>query len=139
MSEYRNAGAVVESGSGSENGRGSDRSVVEFEGGGRNEESKKKIGLPDLTREIGLELKITQKDVREILDLFVEKIKEKIATGSEIHIREFGIFRQIKRQARVGMNPRTRSRVEIPETVIPIFNAAKSFKDQVSGELLDPD
>ncbi len=54
-----------------------------------------------------------------------------LKTGSKVTITGFGTFETRKRGARMGRNPRTGERIQIPASVSPAFRAGKGLKDGV--------
>ena len=56
-----------------------------------------------------------------------------LRTGDKIEIRGFGSFRTRQRQSRVGRNPKTGARVEVPAKRIPYFKPSKELKDLVNN------
>jgi integration host factor subunit beta len=52
--------------------------------------------------------------------------------GDKIEIRGFGSFRTRQRKPRVGRNPKTGDRVEVPAKKIPFFKPSKELKDLVN-------
>ena len=56
-----------------------------------------------------------------------------LRTGEKIEIRGFGSFRTRQRQPRIGRNPKTGTRVEVPAKRIPFFKPSKELKDLVNG------
>jgi integration host factor subunit beta len=54
--------------------------------------------------------------------------------GDKIEIRGFGSFRTRQRQPRVGRNPKTGARVEVPAKRIPFFKPSKELKDLVNND-----
>jgi integration host factor subunit beta len=56
-----------------------------------------------------------------------------LRTGDKIEIRGFGSFRTRQRQSRVGRNPKTGARVEVPAKRIPYFKPSKELKELVNG------
>jgi len=53
--------------------------------------------------------------------------------GDKIEIRGFGSFRTRQRKPRVGRNPKTGDRVEVPAKKIPFFKPSKELKDLVNN------
>ena len=51
--------------------------------------------------------------------------------GSKVQITGFGTFETRQRGARMGRNPRTGDRIQIPASVSPAFRAGKGLKDGV--------
>jgi integration host factor subunit beta len=56
-----------------------------------------------------------------------------LRTGDKIEIRGFGSFRTRQRQPRIGRNPKTGARVEVPAKKIPYFKPSKELKDVVNN------
>ncbi len=57
-----------------------------------------------------------------------------LRAGDKIEIRGFGSFRTRQRQPRVGRNPKTGARVEVPAKRIPYFKPSKELKDLVNHD-----
>ncbi len=51
--------------------------------------------------------------------------------GTKVQITGFGTFETRKRGARMGRNPRTGDRIQIPASVSPAFRPGKGLKDGV--------
>jgi integration host factor subunit beta len=56
-----------------------------------------------------------------------------IERGDKVEIRSFGSFHTRPRRARVGRNPRTGARVEVPAKKIPFFKPSKELRALVDG------
>ena len=67
--------------------------------------------------------------VKTIIDAMVTCLVE----GERIEIRGFGSFRTRQRQPRIGRNPKTGARVEVPAKKIPYFKPSKELKDVVNS------
>ncbi len=76
----------------------------------------------DLIDEVSRLAELTRKDS----EVIVETI------GDKIEIRGFGSFRTRQRKPRVGRNPKTGERVEVPAKKIPFFKPSKELKDLVN-------
>jgi integration host factor subunit beta len=61
-----------------------------------------------------------------------------LRTGDKIEIRGFGSFRTRQRQPRIGRNPKTGARVEVPAKKIPYFKPSKELKDVVNSSAAAP-
>jgi integration host factor subunit beta len=66
-------------------------------------------------------------------------VVKSLRTGDKIEIRGFGSFRTRQRQPRVGRNPKTGARVEVPAKRIPYFKPSKELKDLVNEDGRTPD
>ena len=61
----------------------------------------------ELIKELAEETTITQKQIKEILDLFKEKILTGVIKTKEIKLNNFGKFSLIDQAERKGRNPKT--------------------------------
>ncbi|MCL5124160.1 MAG: HU family DNA-binding protein [Deltaproteobacteria bacterium] len=75
--------------------------------------------------------KITKKLASESIDLVFTTMADSLVAGQEISIPGFGKFSVITRNARTGMNPQTKEKINIPETKAPKFSAAKALKESI--------
>jgi integration host factor subunit beta len=87
----------------------------------------------DLIDEISRTTDISRKDSELIVDTVFESIIKSLRSGQKIEIRGFGSFRTRERQSRVGRNPKTGARVDVPAKRIPYFKPSKELKDVVNG------
>jgi integration host factor subunit beta len=88
----------------------------------------------DLIEDISRAAEMGRKDSELIVDTVFESIIKSLRTGEKIEIRGFGSFRTRDRKSRVGRNPKTGERVEVPAKRIPYFKPSKELKDVVNGE-----
>lgn len=77
---------------------------------------------------------LTYKHAGEVVDRVFDFITEKLAQGVAVNISGFGIFLVKKRKARVGVNPRTKERIQIKETLTPKFRAGDNLKKAVKAK-----
>ena len=63
-----------------------------------------------------------------VVDSFINTITESLSEGTYIDIRGFGSFRIRERIARIGINPKSGQRINIPAKKVPYFRAGKSLK-----------
>lgn len=87
----------------------------------------------ELIKKIAADTGVSQKQAGEVLDSAIQNIMEAVAAGDKVQFTGFGTFEARKREARTGVNPRTKEKVEIPASVSPAFKAGKVFKDKVNG------
>ncbi len=73
----------------------------------------------------------TKKQAQEIVDWFFETITKALSRGEEVAITGFGSFKTVKRAARMGINPKTGEKIQIPAMTKPKFTAGKLLKDAV--------
>jgi integration host factor subunit beta len=68
------------------------------------------------------------------VETIFDSIVRSLRAGDKIEIRGFGSFRTRQRKPRIGRNPKTGDRVEVPAKKIPFFKPSKELKDLVNGE-----
>ena len=65
--------------------------------------------------------------VKSILDVMSESLRDK----KRIEIRGFGSFSLNYRPPRIGRNPKTGEKVNVPEKIVPHFKAGKELRTRV--------
>ena len=86
----------------------------------------------ELIDEVSKAVEMTRKDSDMIVERIFDSIVNSLHKGEKIEIRGFGSFRTRQRQPRVGRNPKTGSRVEVPSKRIPFFKPSKELRDLVN-------
>ena len=86
----------------------------------------------DLIDEVSQLAELTRKDSEVIVETIFDSIVRSLRVGDKIEIRGFGSFRTRQRKPRVGRNPKTGDRVEVPAKKIPFFKPSKELKDLVN-------
>src|SRR5881227_4509552 len=87
----------------------------------------------DLIDEISRLADVTRRDSDVIVETIFDTIVRSLRAGDKIEIRGFGSFRTRQRNPRVGRNPKTGDRVEVPAKKIPFFKPSKELKDIVNN------
>lgn len=87
----------------------------------------------DLIDEVARVVEMTRKDSEIIVETIFDSVVRSLHEGEKIEIRGFGSFRTRQRQPRVGRNPKTGTRVDVPAKRIPYFKPSKELKDLVNG------
>jgi integration host factor subunit beta len=86
----------------------------------------------ELVEEVARVTQLTKKQAEEIVNTVFLTIVESLRTGRKIELRGFGSFRIRNRGARVGRNPKTGEKVEVPPKRIPYFKPGKELKEQLN-------
>jgi integration host factor subunit beta len=87
----------------------------------------------DLVEEVIRSTDLPRKESEAIVETIFDSIIQALQTGDKIEIRGFGSFRTRQRRGRVGRNPKTGAKVEVPPKRIPFFKPSKELKDFVNG------
>jgi len=85
----------------------------------------------DLVRVVSAETGIIRKDVALAIDAFLDSVKDSMKEGKHIEIRGFGTYKLKVRKSRIGRNPKTEKKVDVPARVVPTFKFSRAFKDEV--------
>lgn len=86
---------------------------------------------PELINRIAEKASLSKKDAAAAVAALIATITETLQAGEKIAFPNLGSFEVRERAARTGRNPRTGETINIPETNVPAFKAAKLLKDAV--------
>ena len=75
---------------------------------------------------------LTRRDGEIIVDVLFDSVIGALKTGDKIEIRGFGSFRTRQRNPRIGRNPKTGAKVEVPAKKVPYFKPAKELRDLIN-------
>jgi integration host factor subunit beta len=87
----------------------------------------------DLIAEVERITELKRTDSEVIVETIFENIIQALQKGDKIEIRGFGSFRTRDRRGRVGRNPKTGAKVDVPAKKIPFFKPSKELKDFVNN------
>jgi integration host factor subunit beta len=82
-----------------------------------------------------LKIKFTNLSLEDVdisVKVILDEISNKLATGAKAEIRGFGTFKVNYKPARIGRNPRTGERVEVPEKHVPNFKAGHILRGKIN-------
>src|SRR6186713_47434 len=88
----------------------------------------------DLVEEVAKVTELTRKDSEVIVDTLFESVIKALRVGDKLEVRGFGSFRVRQRNSRVGRNPKTGEKVEVPAKRVPYFKPSKELKDLINGD-----
>lgn len=92
--------------------------------------TKKKL-INSISQERGLH----PNDVRHVIQSFLDKMTESLATGDRLEFRDFGVFEVVVRKQKIGRNPKNAS---VP-ILIPARNAVKFTPGKKMRKLIEVD
>ena len=87
----------------------------------------------DLIEEVLNVTELPRKESETIVETIFDNIIAALQKGEKIEIRGFGSFRTRERRGRVGRNPKTGEKVDVPAKKIPYFKPSKELKDFVNN------
>src|ERR1051325_5366273 len=88
----------------------------------------------DLVEEVSRVTELTRKDSEVIVDTLFDSVIKALKTGDKLEVRGFGSFRVRQRNARVGRNPKTGEKVEVPAKRVPYFKPSKELKALINDD-----
>ena len=86
----------------------------------------------DLVEEVTQIGDLTRRDGEVVVDTVFDAVIQALQAGDKIEIRGFGSFRTRQRRGRIGRNPKTGAKVQVPPKRIPFFKPSKELKDFVN-------
>ena len=75
--------------------------------------------------------KLPKATCKECLEAFVSSVEFALKKGNAVVLTGFGTFQVINRKERVGINPATGEKMQIPSKNVPKFKAGKKLKGLV--------
>lgn len=83
----------------------------------------------ELIKKISGELGVPRKKTAEFIDCFVDSICNSLKKGDCVRIQGFGTFDRKVKATKRGVNPITKEKVIIGETIVPVFRAGKTLRE----------
>ncbi len=77
---------------------------------------------------------VSQKQADEAVRVILEGVVEALRNGEKVELRGFGSFRIRQRGSRIGRNPKTGEKVQVPAKKIPYFKPGKDLREQLLGK-----
>ena len=78
----------------------------------------------DLVNEIAAKAKLNKVDAKAALDAVLESIAQALSNDDKVQLIGFGTFSVMEKEARTGINPRTKEKIEIPARQVVKFKPA---------------
>lgn len=88
----------------------------------------------DLIEEVARVVEFTRKESEIIVEAIFDSVVNALRQDDKIEIRGFGSFRTRQRESRIGRNPKTGARVDVPAKRVPYFKPSKELKDLVNEQ-----
>jgi DNA-binding protein HU-beta len=85
----------------------------------------------EIVAEIANKTGVEKVTVQEVVETFMETVKETMTNGENVYLRGFGSFIIKKRAEKTGRNISKNETIIIPAHYIPAFKPAKSFVNEV--------
>jgi integration host factor subunit beta len=98
----------------------------------RDQNKERTMTKADLIEEVTRVTELPRKESEMVVETIFDSIIEALQKSDKIEIRGFGSFRTRQRRGRIGRNPKTGAKVEVPPKRIPFFKPSKELKDFVN-------
>lgn len=85
----------------------------------------------ELIEKIADEASGSKSDAQRFFDAFQDVVTEALKEDDVVQITGFGKFYVQKREAREGINPQTKKKMNIAASKVPKFTAGNSLKDAI--------
>jgi integration host factor subunit beta len=90
-----------------------------------------KLTKTDLIEEVSRVTELPWQEAAAIVEHIIDSMVRAIGRGDKVEIRGFGSFRTRHRGARIGRNPKTGARVEVPAKRIPFFKPSQELRNLI--------
>lgn len=88
----------------------------------------------DLVEKIAVQVELSKKESEQVVNAVFRSIIDALAQGDKVELRGFGSFRTRLRDSRIGRNPKTGDKVNVPQKSVPFFKPGKHLKQLVNDE-----
>ncbi len=85
----------------------------------------------ELVNAIAAQANLTKVDAKAALDATIEAITKALAEGDKVALIGFGTFGVVEKDARTGINPRTKETINIPARKVVKFKAGAELSEKV--------
>jgi len=89
----------------------------------------------DLVTAISEKTGVPKVDVLVTLETLFKEVKGALSSGENVYIRGFGSFIIKERKRKVGRHIKKNIAIEIPAHFVPAFKPAKTFVEEVKGNV----
>jgi DNA-binding protein HU-beta len=90
-----------------------------------------KVNKTELIQRIADEADAPRSDAQKFFDAFTGVVTDALKSEETVQITGFGKFYVQRREAREGINPQTKSKMNIPASKVPKFTAGNALKDSI--------
>lgn len=85
----------------------------------------------ELINALSEETNFSKKDVAKVLNSFTRIVERTLKKGGKVSLTGFGTYWISRRPARMGINPATKQRIQLPATDVPRFKPGKHLKEML--------
>jgi len=85
----------------------------------------------DLVDHVAAIVDLPKKQADEVVQTVLDSVVAALHRGEKVELRGFGSFRVRQRDARIGRNPKTGAKVQVPPKRIPYFKPGKHLREEL--------
>jgi len=89
------------------------------------------IGIPELSASLAEAHDLTKARAKSMLDNLRDEIVQSLLDGRRVNVFGLGTFEVRATREKMGRNPKTGEKIQIPAGRKVVFKAAKGLKDQM--------
>ena len=94
------------------------------------------MNKPELIEAVVAARSCTKVEAAAIIEMFFDAengiISKQLQAGDDVRISGFGIFSAKRREARTGINPKTKAAIQIAASCAPKFKAGSTLRDALN-------
>lgn len=92
------------------------------------------VNKESLTETLARQLRIRKKDAADAVNVLFEEMAQALESDGVVDISGFGKFIIFDRKSRMGINPVTKERMEIPSSKLPKFKPSQTLKNRCNSQ-----
>ena len=96
--------------------------------------AKKGMTKAELVERVAKDTLLTKRHAELVVNTVFESIVQSLKEGDKIELRGFGSFRIRQRGPRLGRNPKTGDKVQVPSKRIPYFKPGKDLRELLNND-----
>ena len=93
----------------------------------------KYVNKDSLTDTLYSQFHLKKKDAAEIINTVFEEMSQALVSEGTVEITGFGKFIIFDQKSRMGINPVTKEKMEIPSTKLPKFKPSQTLKNRCNN------
>ena len=88
----------------------------------------------DLTEEVSRVVEITRREAEVVVETILARVGRALREGDKVEVRGFDSFRTRRRAGRIGRNPKTGEKVEVPPKTIAFFTPSQEVLESINSK-----
>jgi len=87
----------------------------------------------ELVNRVSKRTDLNKRDAEVMVQTVLDSIIDSLQSGDKVELRGFGSFRLRERAPRIGRNPKTGEKVNVPSKRVPYFKPGKDLKALINS------